>query len=232
MKDNTQLIQFLASPDRPEGTLNYHQLQGFLFAVTCSPEIIVPSEWMPLIFNEQEANYSSMDEAESITQALMVLYNDINAQVFEGSVRLPDDITVADAVMDNIGEGAPLGQWSIGYFMGHDWLVELWDQYTPDALSEELGSCMMILGLFSDPKLADAFYQEIAASSSDSFEEYVGKMLGMFDNAMSEYAHLGRSIQTALVDQASQPVVSKPKVGRNEPCPCGSGKKYKKCCLH
>jgi len=23
---------------------------------------------------------------------------------------------------------------------------------------------------------------------------------------------------------------SQPKVGRNEPCPCGSGKKYKKCC--
>jgi uncharacterized protein len=25
-------------------------------------------------------------------------------------------------------------------------------------------------------------------------------------------------------------VRAKPKVGRNEPCPCGSGKKYKKCC--
>ena len=23
-----------------------------------------------------------------------------------------------------------------------------------------------------------------------------------------------------------------PKVGRNDPCPCGSGKKYKKCCLN
>ena len=22
------------------------------------------------------------------------------------------------------------------------------------------------------------------------------------------------------------------KVGRNDPCPCGSGKKFKKCCLH
>ncbi|MBP9639158.1 MAG: SEC-C domain-containing protein [Enterococcus sp.] len=21
------------------------------------------------------------------------------------------------------------------------------------------------------------------------------------------------------------------KIGRNDPCPCGSGKKYKKCCL-
>ncbi len=29
----------------------------------------------------------------------------------------------------------------------------------------------------------------------------------------------------------SQPMVREtPKVGRNEPCPCGSGKKYKKCC--
>ncbi len=26
------------------------------------------------------------------------------------------------------------------------------------------------------------------------------------------------------------PVVAEPKVGRNDPCPCGSGKKYKKCC--
>ena len=26
------------------------------------------------------------------------------------------------------------------------------------------------------------------------------------------------------------PIVKKEKVGRNDPCPCGSGKKYKKCC--
>ena len=28
----------------------------------------------------------------------------------------------------------------------------------------------------------------------------------------------------------AQPVRSGPKVGRNDPCTCGSGKKYKKCC--
>ncbi|WP_453990912.1 SEC-C metal-binding domain-containing protein [Bacillus nitroreducens] len=27
-----------------------------------------------------------------------------------------------------------------------------------------------------------------------------------------------------------KPLINKAKVGRNEPCPCGSGKKYKKCC--
>jgi hypothetical protein len=29
---------------------------------------------------------------------------------------------------------------------------------------------------------------------------------------------------------APQPVVREPKIGRNDPCPCGSGKKHKKCC--
>lgn len=28
-----------------------------------------------------------------------------------------------------------------------------------------------------------------------------------------------------------EPVVVGPKTGRNDPCACGSGKKYKKCCL-
>lgn len=35
-------------------------------------------------------------------------------------------------------------------------------------------------------------------------------------------------IERALLER--QPVVTAPKVGRNEICPCGSGKKFKKCC--
>jgi uncharacterized protein YecA (UPF0149 family) len=31
-------------------------------------------------------------------------------------------------------------------------------------------------------------------------------------------------------DYESQPVEPSNKIGRNEPCPCGSGKKYKRCC--
>ena len=32
------------------------------------------------------------------------------------------------------------------------------------------------------------------------------------------------------IEKSSKTVVKPPKVGRNDPCPCGSGKKYKKCC--
>ena len=31
-------------------------------------------------------------------------------------------------------------------------------------------------------------------------------------------------------EHASHTIVKGPKIGRNDPCPCGSGKKYKKCC--
>ncbi|WP_171550584.1 SEC-C metal-binding domain-containing protein, partial [Shigella boydii] len=29
-----------------------------------------------------------------------------------------------------------------------------------------------------------------------------------------------------------QPIKAEEKPGRNDPCPCGSGKKFKQCCLH
>jgi preprotein translocase subunit SecA len=43
------------------------------------------------------------------------------------------------------------------------------------------------------------------------------------------YAELRRARQNAL-DAALRPAPSPPTPGRNEPCSCGSGKKYKKCC--
>jgi preprotein translocase subunit SecA len=39
-------------------------------------------------------------------------------------------------------------------------------------------------------------------------------------------------VEGSMSREAPKPIKrAEPKVGRNEPCPCGSGKKYKKCCL-
>jgi tetratricopeptide (TPR) repeat protein len=42
--------------------------------------------------------------------------------------------------------------------------------------------------------------------------------------------HGGRRQPDPKPDPKPEPIKAGPKVGRNEPCPCGSGKKYKKCC--
>jgi SEC-C motif-containing protein len=45
--------------------------------------------------------------------------------------------------------------------------------------------------------------------------------------------HNGGWIYTRSVREGPPPVrLAQPKPGRNDPCPCGSGKKYKHCCLN
>ena len=44
------------------------------------------------------------------------------------------------------------------------------------------------------------------------------------------FMRFGQQKERKQVKQTQQPVRAEQKVGRNELCPCGSGKKYKKCC--
>jgi len=49
------------------------------------------------------------------------------------------------------------------------------------------------------------------------------------DAAQKEYQHES-SDQLSEQEQKDSMIRNQPKVGRNDPCPCGSGKKYKQCC--
>ena len=232
--DDTQfarLGEFLSAPQRPEGTMSYCECAGFLFTVACAPELIKPSDWMPIIFNEQDAIYESMEEAQEVLQSLMALYNEMNRQVQEADIHLPLSCKVHDDPLGNLEPDAPLSQWAQGFMTGYGWLEELWDEYTPEDLSEELGSQMMVLSFFASHKLAEAYLEE-TKKKDHTLEAMAAHMLDLLPDAMTEFAHLGYSMQQALREhhaEQHQPARNE-KIGRNEPCPCGSGKKYKKCC--
>jgi len=75
-----------------------------------------------------------------------------------------------------------------------------------------------------------------AWSNDDSADEFLDDVsnedLDVFDSLMGE----GGLLADILYDENtilenSVPVSSLATAGRNDPCPCGSGKKYKKCCL-
>ena len=72
--DPGALRAFLEHPSRPAGTLTYHELQGFLFTVVSTPELIPPSEWLPIVFGDQEVDYASAEIAEAIIGQIMTLY--------------------------------------------------------------------------------------------------------------------------------------------------------------
>jgi uncharacterized protein len=219
----------LEHPARPAGTLTYHELQGFLFAVVSAPELVRPSEWLPIIFNEHDAGYATLEEANAILGHIMALYNEINMAVLEERVVLPADCHVRSRALDNLKETAPLAQWSRGFMTGHQWLEELWEVELPEDLDQEVGTVLMTLSFFASRKLAEAFQAE-GALRTKSLGATAASLLRVFPEALAEYAHLGRSVLGAVHTTAARAPRRVTRVGRNDPCPCGSGKKFKKCC--
>jgi uncharacterized protein len=224
------LLTFLSAPQRPNGTLTYPQLAGFLFSIANGPELIPPSEWMPLVFHDQSAGYTTQHEAEGVMQAMMALYNDCGRERTEGSASLPPGCEVRPRPLDNLSDDAPLSQWAQGFGMGHEYLVEIWDAYTPDELDEPLGASLMVLTFFASPKLADTYHKE--GTGKTSLDELAETVVTIFPDAMIEYAHLGRAIYQAQREAGDLDPTAPgcQKLGRNDPCSCGSGKKFKKCC--
>ena len=90
---------------------------------------------------------------------------------------------------------------------------------------------MLILSFFSKAELARDFHRE-ATGVETTLEEMAGKMANLFLVAMNAYADLGMEIAEIIneFEERPEPRQKKARVGRNEPCPCGSGLKYKKCC--
>lgn len=234
--DISALGTFLCSPNRPDGTLSFHELQGFLFAIACSPETIPPSEWLPIISNDEDMGFENEVEAHRILNHVMTLYNEVNGTVLERSNALPSGCGFNDDVVANFDEQTSISQWSRGFATGHDWLAEVWDEYLPEELDEECGANLMVLSFFGSRQLAEAYFAEANPAKrkkrETSFDDFAETVRELFPSALSAYAHLGRTIFEVLSkdgDADNKPAKSE-KVGRNDPCPCGSGKKYKKCC--
>ena len=77
---------------------------------------------------------------------------------------------------------------------------------------------------------------ELSEEDEDEIDELVPSLIPAFVRHLNAWT---KSRATAKsegegIDQRVRidpdPAVSRRKVGRNEPCPCGSGRKYKRCC--
>jgi uncharacterized protein YecA (UPF0149 family) len=63
----------------------------------------------------------------------------------------------------------------------------------------------------------------------DEFPEEAAILMGICEERAKIKAK-GKRLKPLYLD-APEPITASSSVGRNNPCPCGSGKKYKKCCL-
>lgn len=181
-----------------------------------------------VVFGQDSPTFETLDEANAVMQELMTLYNRINAGILERSPRLPDDCSLDPNPMANLADRSPVAQWARGFHIGHDWLTETWEEFLPEGihseLDDEVASVMMVLTFFSSRRLAQAYLAESGGGTLSGMAELMHRL---FEQAMASYAFVGRTIGE---DVARAVTPARKAIGRNEPCPCGSGRRYKRCC--
>lgn len=139
----------------------------------------------------------------------------------------PDAEAVAPEASDDTrpadwpGDGV---YWSLGFSEAIEDFAEDWVEPEPGAEDESL---------FYD------LLESIALLSSADEEERKDSIQRLYDGAdldrdelIAEAMYAVQELRMYWLNHASKPAtrVVGEKVGRNDPCPCGSGKKYKKCC--
>ena len=197
------LTEFLDNPERPAGTLRFHELQGFLFTIASSPETIPTSEWLPFISDNEDLRFTDENEAQRILNGIMTLYNEVNTAVMERSQNLPRGCSFADDLDANLDQDSSIAQWSRGFLLGHNWLAEVWEEYLIEEMEEECGATMMVLSFFSSRQLAEAYFDDGTSTRKNtdkSFEQFAETIRALFQPALASYAHLGRTIFEALLE--------------------------------
>ena len=202
-------------PNLDEGILTVSELDGFLTAIVSGPNTIQPSKWLPVVRADVKPEWESPEEFEHIFGLMVRHMNDIVALLMEPESQFGP----LYLEFENDGQyHVSVTEWCEGYLKGVLINATSWDE-ADDDIAELLGTIILFtdegdIGLRRSLMAEDRTMLEAKiASAAQEIHRYWLERRG--------------------VPGSAQPLVHEgPKVGRNDPCPCGSGKKYKKCCLH
>jgi len=177
-------------------TLGLEELYGFVFAIVSAPDLVLPSEWIPAIFDADDPPFADEAEAVRFHHVVMALYNELNRDVLDATVHLPACIDVRRPAEANFDKDAALMKWASGFAQGHDWLEEAWDVDLPQDVDEDLGACLSALLFFLDPEFARTLLEESNQPASE-LPVLAQTLLDNFEGAMMGYAEIGRLIYQA-----------------------------------
>ncbi len=208
-----ELDEFLMSEESPEDCMQLSDLDGFLTGIVIGPELIMPSEWMPVIW-KGEPSYRDADHAERIIGIIMARYNEI---IF----LLDDEVGSFAPIVYQGPDGQVIAaDWAEGFMDAFRLRVDAWEPLLNDQDNFHLMG--PIMALVSD-RDSEAFIE----GSSDELAKIREESTDFLPQVIKEIHDFWKDRRSPSNDNTQ---TFGRKVGRNEPCPCGSGRKYKRCC--
>jgi len=214
-EEEAELVKFLES--LPEEPLSLAKLHGLFTALAVGPGQLVSRELIAdLAIACGKLPIKDLEHAKRISAFLSRFYSEIIEDLASESFVLhlqPEDVVITDIVSD-------MASWCQGFVLGMEQESSAWRSWFKDPRREKLTS--LISGTAAIKKKSSADNAEQNGWRAHSVISDLVPLIASYWRFESELNQL-MELRPELTD-------TEPKVGRNQPCPCGSGKKYKHCC--
>lgn len=220
-----ELEQFLMSDATSDEVMLLDMLDGYLTAIVVSPRTLPMSQRLHRVWGPDEEDapaFETLDDARHIMGLILRHYNAIihslqdDPEQFEpvlNTMSYPDD---PKEYLD--GE-----MWAYGFMQGVGLCRGDWQPLFDDPQGVEWLRPLRLLGA-DDLEPAEEKLTRWPAQRDELAQQISGAVAAIY----RFWLPYREAIMERVVAQSYQR--SGPKVGRNDPCPCGSGKKFKKCC--
>jgi uncharacterized protein len=206
-----------------DGAMDLEELDGFFTALHSCPEPVMPSEYLQEILGdglENEEIFPNPEAAQLFMGLVMHHWNVV------GDALRSEDFFLPLLLEDEEGKSNG-NNWATGFLRGMDMRTESWREILDDEEKAEWLVPIFELAHEQDP---DA---DLHPGKEPMTEEEREQLLAGICGAVTEmYAYFAPQRKLKADARREEELFGKqaPKIGRNDPCYCGSGKKYKKCC--
>ncbi len=216
--DTSPLDELLAFAEHQDQVLNQAELLGFFYGLVITPESIPSSEWLPQVFGEKIDVFTDQEQGERLLKGLLTVYDRFNHLHLQGHLHFPyclkkpSEETVSNAL-----------DWGFGFNLALEMRPEIWLGNGPVDKQDEddnLFASFSVVNAIAWPHEVDElFADEGGLDQSTDESELLATLLLALPNAVAVIQSYAAQLQT-------RPST----IGRNEPCPCGSGQKFNTCC--
>lgn len=213
-----RLAAFLGAIGAP--AMSLESLDGYFAALICCPEPVMPGEYLPEIWGEDFA----FDNQERATEILNLIVRHWNAIASELLRTLKEPHVYLPVLLEGDDGVARGNDWALGFMRGVRQRPTSWRELLDD---DERGGLLVPTMLLAHERDPDPTMRP-PPIDPDKREMALELMIASLPAIYRHFEPRRRALA-----RASSPMPQRkaaPKVGRNEPCPCGSGRKYKHCC--
>jgi len=218
-----ELDKFLLADDMPENAMDISMLDGFFAALVLHPQLINPSEYFRWIWDSEkgvdEPILADMEIGNRILELIIRHYNSVH-EAIENDQYEPMFFTL---VQKDGSEFLDAEGWCMGFILGTTVFNDPWVEVFKD--HPELVSPMVLLGTEAGWDLLDKS-KDMKRATQGAYESIPERIKMLYEYFLEQRE---AATEERMAQPGSMPVTSN-KTGRNVVCPCGSGKKFKKCC--